>query len=231
MPLRPQRSGTGTGTSYTGKVGFTTTATAAPAASFTLSLSTQTITAAAPATLTTTLTSASGAPIAGQVVKFSTAAGLGTFSADSALTNSSGVATTTMFPTNSASAGADTVTASVTASGTTLTSSAGYQATATAVTIASFAADLTAGTSLSAYGQANLSLRMAGTVSTTPVNVTISSQCASLSTPKATLTPATQSTTTGVASFTYVDQGCGALQNTDTVTVTAGASRKRWRFP
>jgi len=223
--------GTGTSNQYTGQVGFTTTATAVPAASFTLSLSTQTITAAAPATVMATLTSASGAPISGQVVSFTTAAGLGRFNGSSALTNSSGVATTTMYPTSSASAGADTVTASVTSSGTSLSATAGYQVNATAVTITSFTSDLAAGSSLAAYGQANLSLAMGGTVPSTPVNVSITSQCAAMATAKATLTPATQSTSTGAASFTYLDKGCGALQGTDTVTVTAGSVTQTLSIP
>ena len=224
--------GSGTSaTTVTGQGGFTASATAVPAASFTLSLSSQTITAASPATLTATLTSASGTPISGQVVKFTTTSGLGTFSASSALTNSSGVATTTMFPTNSTSAGADTVTATVTASGTTLSSTAGFQATATAVTITSFTSDVASGSSLAAYGQANLTLVMSGTVSTTPVNVAITSQCAALATPKATLTPTTLSTITGSAAFTYVDKGCGATQSSDLVTVTAGSVTKTLTIP
>ncbi|MBV8604737.1 MAG: hypothetical protein JO224_08660 [Pelomonas sp.] len=223
-------SGT-TSVTVTGQVGFTTTATAQPASSFTLSLSTQTITSAAPATISTTLTSASGAPIGGQVVHFATAAGLGSFSATSALTNASGVATTTMYPTNSASAGADTVTATVVASGSTLSASAGYQVNATAVTISSFTSDLASGAALAAYGQSNLALTLAGTVPTTPVNVAVTSQCAALGTPKATLTPTSASTTTGAASFTYVDKGCGAVQNTDTVTVTAGAVTQTLTIP
>ncbi|MBV8125549.1 MAG: hypothetical protein JO218_16215 [Burkholderiales bacterium] len=220
-----------TATSVTGQVGFTTTATALPASSFTLSLSTQTITAASPATLSATLTSASGSPVSGQVVTFATTAGLGTFSASSALTNSAGVATTTMYPTNSTSAGADTVTASVTASGTVLTASAGYQVNATQVTISSFTSDLASGASLAAYGQSNLALALAGTVTTTPVKISITSQCASLSTPKATITPSSLSTTTGQATFTYVDQGCGALQATDIVTVTAGSVTQQLTIP
>jgi hypothetical protein len=213
----------------TGQIGFTTTATAQPASSFTLSLSTQTITSATPATVSATLTSASGAPIAGQVVTFSTTGGLGAFSANTALTNSAGVATTTMYPTNSGSAGADTVSAAVTASGAALSASAGFQVNATAVSISSFTSDVPTGSALAAYGQANLSLALTGTVSTTPVNVSVTSQCIASS--KATITPATQSTTTGAASFTYLDKGCGAFQATDTVTVTAGSNTQTLTIP
>jgi len=213
----------------TGQIGFTTTATAQPASSFTLSLSTQTITAAVPATVTATLTSASGAPISGQVVRFSTTSGLGTFSATSALTNSSGVATTTMYPSNSSVAGADSVSAAVTASGAALSASAGFQVNATAVTIASFTSDVPSSAALAAYGQANLSLALSGTVATTPVNVSVTSQCVASS--KATVTPASLSTTTGTATFTYLDKGCGAFQTTDTVTVTAGNNTQTLSIP
>lgn len=209
-----------TGTTVTGQIGFTVAATSVPAASFTLSLSSQTIAAATPAILTATLTSAAGAPLPGQVVTFTSAAKLGTFSAATALTNSSGVATTTMFPANATTAGADTVTASVTANGSALTASAGFQVAATNVSITSFTDSVPANTALAAYGQTNLSLVLAGTVSTSPVNVTVSSQCVTAN--KATLTPSSLSTTTGTASFTYVDKGCGAQQTVDNLTVTAG---------
>jgi len=211
-----------TGTTTTGQIGFTVAATSVPAASFTLNLSTQTITAAAPAILTATLTSASGAPLPGQVVTFKSATNLGTFSAATALTNSNGVATTTMFPTVATSAGADIVTASVTANGTNLAASAGFQVAATNVTITSFTDSVPANAALAAYGQTNLSLVLAGTISTSPVNVAVSSQCVTAG--KATLTPSSLSTTTGTASFSYVDKGCGAVQTKDNLTVTAGAA-------
>ncbi|MGM9488793.1 hypothetical protein ACS5PM_15680 [Ideonella sp. YS5] len=182
-----------------------------------MSLSSQTVTATSPATVTVTLRDASGVAVPSAVVNFGTVGGLGTFSANTALTNTSGQASVALYPASSTTSGADTVTASATVDGTVVTATSGFQITATEVTIASFTSDLGGGT-LSAYGQANLTVTLAGTTPGTPVALSIVSLCANKN--KATLTPEAQTTTNGTASFTYKDAQCGATDSADTVQVT-----------
>jgi len=182
-----------------------------------IALSSQTVTATLPATVTVTVRDASGIVVPSTVVSFETVRGLGTFSATSALTNALGQASVALYPTSSSTSGADEVTASATVDGSTLTATEGFQITATEVTISSFTSDLGGGT-LSAYGQANLSVSLSGTTSGTPVAVSIVSLCANKG--KATITPTSQTTTNGTASFTYKDAQCGATESSDTVQVT-----------
>jgi Bacterial Ig-like domain (group 1) len=186
-------------------------------ASISLSLSSTTVTAAAPATATATVRNASGGAIAGQVVAFTTSGGLGTFNSASALTDSSGQASVAVYPAPGAASGADEVVASTTVNGTALTASRGFELNSSSVTISDFTPDV-GGSALSAYGQTNLTVSIAGATSGTPVTVTISSVCVSKG--KATLTPASATTTSGVATFTYKDQGCGATDATDALQAT-----------
>lgn len=185
--------------------------------SISLSLSSTTVTAAAPATATATVRNASGGVIAGQVVAFSTSGGLGTFNSTSALTDASGQASVAVYPAPGAASGADQVVASATVNGTALTASQGFELNSSSVTISDFTSDVGGG-ALSAYGQTNLEVSIEGATSGTPVTVTISSVCVSKG--KATLTPASATTTSGVANFTYKDQGCGATDATDALQAT-----------
>ena len=187
------------------------TTTAAP--TVTLALSSTTVTSATPATVTASVKDATGAGVAGQVVQFSTTSGLGTFSAPSALTDASGTAAVVLSTSSSSGSGADTVVAETTVNGTAVKASQGFQLTATNVTIASFASDV--GGTLSAYGQANLTVTLSGATTGTPVNINVASAC--VSTGKATLTPTSATTTTGTATFTYRDQGCGATTVADSL--------------
>lgn len=205
----------GTGAVATASGGTTT---AAPTMS--LSLSSTTVTSATPANVTATVKDGTGAGVAGQVVTFSTSAGLGTFSAPSALTDANGTAAVVLTTSSSSGAGADTVVAATTVNGTALTASKGFQLTATNVTIAGFVSDVTG--TLSAYGQANLTVTLAGATTGTPVSINVASAC--VSTGKATLTPTSATTTTGVATFTYRDQGCGATTVSDSLQATVVGS-------
>jgi Bacterial Ig-like domain (group 1) len=191
--------------------------------SIALSLSTNTVTAATPATATATVLNASGAAVAGQVVAFSTAGGLGTFSSASALTDSNGKAVVALYPAPSATTGADQVVATSTLNGAALTASQGFQLSASSVSITAFTSDIGAN-SLSAYGQTNLTITIAGAAAGTPVTTTISSVCVSKG--KATLVPSSATTTNGIASFTYKDQGCGATDTADSLqaALTGSAS-------
>lgn len=202
----------GTGTTNPG--GGTTTQ-----PTMTVALSSTTVTAAAPATASVTVKSASGAAVAGVVVNFAVTNNLGTPQPASALTDANGVAKTTLVPTTGTSSGADTLTATATVGGTALTASAGFQLTATDVTISAFAADVT---SLGAYGQTGLTVDLAGTSPSAPVTVTLSSACVTGN--HATLTPTSVTTSTGRATFTLRDNGCGSFQATDSLRATVSGS-------
>ena len=192
-------TGTGTGTTASSKVS--------------LALSSTTVTASTPAQVTATLTTSAGAAMAGQVLKFSTRDGLGSFSANSALTDANGQAKVNLAPASAATTGADTVVVTYESSGSTaVTASTGFQLTATNVTISSFVSDVSA---LGAYGQTTLTVNLTGTSPSAPVTVSLSSSCVTKA--RATLTPATVATSTGQASFTYRDQGCGAFDRVDGV--------------
>lgn len=205
------------GGSSGGALGGTTTS----AATLTVALSSSTVTSSAPATVTATLQDSKGNGIASQVVTFASDGGLGTFSATTALTNSSGQASVAVYPKSSTAVGADSVTASASVNGTAVKATIGYQLTASDVTIASFTSDVGAGT-LSAYGQATLSVTVANAAAGSPVNIAVSSACVTAG--KATLSPTSTTTTSGTATFAYQDAGCGANVASDSLqaTVTGG---------
>lgn len=102
----------------------------------TLASSSATISAPSPATLTATLLSATGTPVSGAVVSFSTTAmGFGTFipTGGTALTNASGVATISLNA--GTTVGADSVKATATVNGATITSNiVGYSVSVTPIT-------------------------------------------------------------------------------------------------
>lgn len=180
-----------------------------------VALSSATVTVASPATVTVTVTKATGEPLAGLVVTFSTTQQLGKFSASTALTDAAGKATVQVAPMNATSTGADSVEATVTVSGQSITSTVGFQMTATNVSLSSFISDIT---TLAAYGQTSMTVQLAGTTAGNPVNVVANSTC--VANGKASLTPATVTTTTGRAVFTYRDNGCGAVASTDNVQIS-----------
>ncbi len=200
------------GSSLYGNGGGAGGGTGAGGPSIALALSSTTVTGANPATVTATVKDGTGAGVAGQVVEFRTVGGLGRFSSTSALTDPNGNASVSLQPATTATTGADQVVATTTVNATNVTATAGFQLTATQVTIASFTSDVT---TLAAYGQANLTVILGGTAAGTPVNVALSSGC--VTAVKATLTPLNVSTTTGSASFTYRDAGCGAINTADTL--------------
>ena len=184
-------------------------------------LSDQVVTASQPSTVTAVVTNSDGDPQANVVVTFATSLSLGQFTATTALTGEDGKATTTLSPASSSSVGADTVIATATIGGAGYTGSVGFQLTASDVTIASFTADV-GSQKLGAYAETQLSVVLDGTNSATPVTLNVSSACVTQG--RATLTPASISTSTGSATFTYRDAGCGAFNNTDTLTVSITGS-------
>ena len=191
--------------------------------SISLTLSSTTVTAGAPATVSAVVRDATGAGVVGQVVDFSTSAGLGMLSVASALTDSTGTAVVSLSPVPGATSGADQVVASASVNGSVVQASRGFQLTATTVAISSFRSDVA---SLSAYGQTTLTVDLSGAPAATPVSIQVSSACVSKG--KATLTPSTATTSTGSATFTFRDQGCGATDTSDalqaTVTGTAATA-------
>jgi hypothetical protein len=192
-------------------------------AAIAVSLSQTVVTQGSPATVTATLTDAgTGSPLAGKVVTFTTTGGLGVFSptAGTALTDANGRAVVSVSPASASANGAAEVTATATINGETVTDSEGFQFTASNVTISSFTADIGSGT-LSAYGQTTATVNLAGAAGV-PVTVNLTSTCVAAS--KAEISPASLTTTTGVATFTYRDNGCGATQTTDTLQASLAST-------
>jgi Bacterial Ig-like domain (group 1) len=179
-----------------------------------------TVTAAVPGVVTARALDASGSPIAGQVIRFTNPGGLGKFSSATALTGADGKAVVTVTPLSANTTGADLVVASGTLANTTVTASIGFQLTATDVSLTNFAADI--GTAaLGPYAQTLLTATLSSGSSGSPVNLSVSSSCVNRG--LATLTPATVTTTTGSATFTYRDNGCGA-DRTDTLQASITGS-------
>jgi len=188
----------------------------------TLALSSSTVTANAPATVTASLRTATGAPIPGTVVTFTTAGNLGKFEPASALTNDSGDAIVTLSPASATSTGADTITATASVNNATVTATGGFQLAATNVTIASLTSDLTL-PALPPNGETTLTVALSSSAIGTPVNVSLTSACVIAG--RGTLTPASSVTTsTGVATFRFRDNSCGSFQNTDTYQASIAGS-------
>ncbi|MET0382830.1 MAG: Ig-like domain-containing protein [Burkholderiaceae bacterium] len=188
----------------------------------TVALSSTTVTSGQPATVKATVVDASKKPVSGIVVTFSANSAVGLLNPTSALTDATGVATTTLSPASSTTTGADTVTASVTVDSTAYAGSTGYQLSATSAAISSFTAE-TGATALSAYGQTLLNLTMTGVSVTAPVSLSLTSNCVAAG--KATISPSTVAATVNTVQFTYKDTGgCGSQLASDTVTVNVGGS-------
>src|SRR5450631_2629937 len=157
--------GSGSGSTGTGSAGGTGGTTGA--ASISVALSNTVVTTSAPVTVVAVVHDATGSAVAGQVVKFSTAAGLGTFAVSSALTDATGSASVVLSAATSGGSGADLVNAATTLNGTALQASQGFQLTATSATISAFTSDLS---SIGPYGQANLQVTVAGAAAGSPIN-------------------------------------------------------------
>ncbi len=103
--------------------------------SIALSLSTTSVTTATPAVLTAIVKDAVGAPVSGQVVKFSTVDGLGAFNVTSALTDANGGVIARLSPATTQTNGADLAVAQVTVNGTLVTGAAGFSVTSTSAPV------------------------------------------------------------------------------------------------
>ncbi len=170
-----------------------------------------------PATLMATVTNGSGAGVPNAIVSFTTDPLFGAFSGGSntALTNTSGVASVTL-TTPSTSGGAATVTAVSSVAGTAVTASLSYAIGTSNITLGPIT--VPAGT-LSAYGTASVSVNVLnnGVLYTTPITVKFSSSCTANG--KASLTP-TVTSLNGIASASYLDNGCNNPNPGDTITAT-----------
>lgn len=211
-------SGSGTGGGSTGG-GTGGGSTPVSGLSISLTLSSTTVTVGNPSTVTATVNSRTG-PVAGALVTFSTTNGLGAFtpSAGTALTDANGAAVVSLAPASPNASGAAQVTAVTTVNGETVQANSGFQLSATNVAISDFATGLSAGSTLSAYGQTVPTVTITGAGAGTPVTVTLNSTC--LASGKARVSPASAVTTTGSATFTYTDNGCGADRASDTLTAS-----------
>jgi hypothetical protein len=179
-----------------------------------------------PLTASATILDATGKPIPGVIVTFSSTATLTQLSpsAGTVVTDSNGVATITLSPVSVAVAqaqagAAGTVFATATVSGTTLTGSNNYTLGASTVALSlKLIAPATNPSTLSAYGSTSIQVGVydANNVLYTslPVVVNFSSGCAL--TGKAVM-PTTATTINGIAAVTYTDNACSA---TDVVSAT-----------
>lgn len=199
-----------------------TTTETAEEGSVALTMSGDTVSAATPITVTALIKDSSGRVLPGKLVDFVTKNGRGLLNnADSAsaLTNSQGVASVTLTPKDASSTNADEVTASATVAAKVISASRGFQLTQSSVSISGFASAL-GGSQLSAYGQTNLTVNVAGILSGNSATINLSSVCVAQG--RAEISPASFTTTNGVGSFIYKDKGCaqGASPITDSVTAT-----------
>ena len=113
----------------TASIGFTVVPTSGTVGtpSIALLLSTTTVTTTTPATVTASVKDANGTAVAGQVVKFTSGGGLGTFSPSSALTDANGLAVVSLSPATPTTTGADQAVATVTFNGVALPASQGFR--------------------------------------------------------------------------------------------------------
>jgi len=179
------------------------------------------ISSSSPGRVTATVKNSSGAAVSGAIVIFSLPASdtLDKFSggANAALTDSNGLATVTLTTSNTGG-GASTVTASSTVNGTAVTGTQNFAIGSSTITLGPLSLPATA---LSAYGTAPISVQVLnnGVLDTTPMTVNFTSACASATPSKATLTSSV-TTVNGVASVSYVDNGCNNASPGDTITAT-----------
>lgn len=193
----------------------------------TLEISSNTVTFGTPVTVTATLTDADGEPAPNVVVAFAAASEIVVFSpaVGTALTDVDGIATITLNAASIDSEGATSITASAPvtfqdATVTTTSSALGITVGGAEVSLGT----VTVGTSpISAYGTSSVRVPVlvGGAAATVPISVTFTSPC--VSSGKATLSsPVTSSA--GIATSTYTDNGCasGTTAITDTITASSG---------
>jgi len=207
----PAAAGAPVGAAAAPTVSLSLTDTTAPFAART------SIASSSPALVTATVKNASGAAVANAIVTFTTSDVRDTFSggANTALTDTNGVATVTLTTSNTAG-GANTLTASSTVSGTAVTNTLNYAVGSSTITLSALTLPAAA---LSAYGTASVSVNVLNNdlPYTSPMTVRFTSACAS--TGKATLTTSV-TTVNGTATASYLDNGCNNASPGDNITAT-----------
>jgi hypothetical protein len=209
-----------------GEAGSTTTSgdpVSANALVLNLELSSSTASIGRPIDIRATLQTSRGIAVSGAVVSFKTTLEQGAFipAAATALTDASGVARIQLVPVNASASGADTVVANVDLGGVTASAFRGFQLTATNISIESIAADVT---TIAAYGQTGVTVVLSSVAQGSPVSISLSSNCGA----KAAIEPPVATTTTGRATFTLIDKGCGAERASVALTASVtGSSASR----
>lgn len=170
-----------------------------------------------PGLLTATVTDGGGAAVPNAIVTFSADPLFGAFAggANTALTNSSGVATITLTTPNT-SGGASTVSANATVGANAITSSLSYSIGSVTLGLSAVTFPGLPAAGLSAYGTVGVSVDVLSNNAKISAPMTVSFSSACTSSGKATLTPSV-TTKDGTAQASYLDNGCG---NTDTITAT-----------
>lgn len=222
----------GSGSTSSGSTTTTTNVSSNAAGSVILSLTSNQISASQPTTVTAVVKDAAGLPVAGALIQFSLsgtgATALAGLAPESALTDASGQAATTLTPLSGATTGAAYVNASADTAAGTLTARKAFSVSATNVSLSGVSLSPS---SINGYNTASINITVAGASSTTPVTVNVSSTCAT--TGKAAISPTSLTLTGSSGSVTYQDKGCGSATGsgsaTDRVSVQiVGTTQQRY---
>lgn len=227
LPLVPLSlmSGCGGGSGPSPFPGSTVTApTGTDTPTIGMTIGSSTVTVDQPVTVTAQLKDKTGKAMAGQVLKFSVDAALGSLtpSNGSVLTDLSGIAKIQLAAAGINASGAGYVTAAIKIGDTDVSQSIGFQLGTANVVLG----DLTLGSSnISAYATTGVSVPVTvnGTPSTTPIPVSFSSACTISG--KASI-DALVNTANGIANATYTDKGC-AGRDTITASINSGQQNKQ----
>lgn len=218
-------SGCGGGSGPSPLPGSTVTApTGTDTPSIGMTIGSSTVTVDQPVTVTAILKDKTGKGMAGQVLKFSVDAALGTLtpSNGSVLTDVSGIAKIQLAAAGINASGAGYVTAAIKIGDTDVSQTIGFQIGSASLALG----DLVLGSStISAYATTSVGTQVLvnGVPSSTPIPVSFSSAC-SLS-GKASI-DASVNSVNGTATATYTDKGC-AGKDTITASIDAGQSSKQ----
>lgn len=173
------------------------------------------------ASVKATVVDSAGKPVAGAIVQFSTSELVAfTPGTGSALTDANGVATVTVRPASTSSAGAVAITASSVVAGTTATASVNLSVGAAPLTVGSLSFAQAPTTSLPAFSTLSLNIPVTsgGQPATTVEGLNMTSLCSG----DGTATLVAGAFANGVQTATYTNNGC--LRVNDTITVTIGNS-------
>jgi len=173
------------------------------------------------ASIKATVVDSAGKPVAGAIVQFSTSElVVFTPATGSALTDANGVATVSVKPASTSSAGAVAITASSVVAGVTATASVNLSVGAAPLTVGSLSFAQAPTTSLPAFSTLSLNIPVTsgGQPATTVEGLSMTSLCSG----DGTATLVAGAFANGVQTATYTNNGC--LRVNDTITVTIGNS-------